>query len=596
MNKNITLNTEKSNTRKAQSFAAGAFVMTIGMIIVKIAGAAFKIPLAYILGGVGTGYFNAAYSIYNPIYAFATAGLPIAISRMVASNVALGRYRDVKRIHKISIPLFLTTGLIGLAVMIFGASFYANITNSPGSIYSIFMLAPTVLFSCLIAIYKGYFEGLRNMVPTAVSEIVEAIGKVVFGLSISWVVTKYGMQQFYNKGTVFGVVCDSATAAHNAILPFSAAGAVLGITLGAVAGFVYIFVKYKISGDGISEAEIESSHSAHDYKTLFKMLLSISIPIALSAIVMNLAGAIDSTLVQMRLHDIMQIAPDVLLKEYQGLIPQQVIKNDTTHIFLAGCFGYMSAVTMVLPTITQGFAISALPNVTAAWVDGVKEKIKKSIETILKITAIVSFPAGLGLSVLSHPIMDLIYNTFGKNKQLGEIFISAEIMTIYALGMMLTAVSTPICSMLQAIGRADLPLKILTCAMAIKIACNYVLVGIPQINIQGAGVGTLACYLFVCVSALILLCKHTKIKLDWINIFVKPFLCAVMCATAAYASNGLLGHIINKKIATIVAIMIAVIVYAFTLLLFGLIKAQDLDNIPKLKKFKKILEKYKLIR
>ncbi len=591
---NVNQKTSKQK-KVSQSFAAGAIIMAVGMLLVKIAGAAFKIPLAYILEGVGSGYFSSAYSIYNPIYALATAGLPIAISRMVSGNMALKRYKDVKMIHKISIPMFVFTGLSGFILMILGSFAYVKFTNAPDSIYSMFMLAPTVFFACLISIYKGYYEGLRNMIPTAVSEIVEALGKVVFGPTLAYAAVKYGMDEYRKHGTVFGIAYENEVAAHNATLPWASAGAVLGITLGAVCGFLYIFIKYKISGDGITEEELENSEEARPKKTLIKTLLNISVPIALGAIVMNLAGAIDAMLVQRRLYDLMSTVPHVLLNMYSGLIPNQSIESDTTHVFLNGCFVYMNNITMLLPTITQGLAISALPNVTAAWINGISDKIKKNIETILKMTTIISFPVGLGMSVMSYPIMDLIYNTFGKSSQLGEICIASQIMSIYAIAIIFVSISTPLCSMLQAVGRADLPLKILTIGMLIKIGLNYILVGIPQINVQGAGIGTLICYLFICISSIILLCRETKMSLNWMSIFIKPFICGIMCIAAAYSSHGFFQKIIDYKISTILSIVIAGFVYVTAVLLSRCLTYSDLSTVPGCKKIVKVLEKYRLL-
>ncbi len=586
----------KKSKKVSQSFAAGAFIMTIGMLLVKVAGAAFKIPISYILAGVGSGYFNEAYGLYNPIYALATAGLPIAISRMVAGDVARGRFKDVKLIHKISVPIFIFTGLTGFVLMIFGSFVCARFTNAPGALYSMFMLAPTVFFACLISIYKGYYEGLRNMIPTAVSEVVEAIGKVVFGPTLAFAVVNYGMNEYKNFGTVFGQTCENEIMARNIVTPWASAGAVLGITLGAACGFLYIFIKYRLSGDGITEEELESSEDARPKKALIKMLLNIAFPIALGAIVMNLAGAIDTMLVQRRLDDIMKSAPDVLLRIYDGLISREAIEGGTIHVFLNGCFLYLNNITMLLPTITQGLAISALPNVTASWVHGIKDKTKKNIETILKATVLISFPAGLGMSVLSYPIMDFVYNTFGKSRQMGEICIASEIMNIYAIAIIFVSISTPICSMLQAVGRADLPLKILTIGVLMKIALNYILVGIPEINVQGAGIGTLVCYVFVCVCGLIFLRRETKIHFDLKSIFFKPLFCSLMCAIAAYSSHGLLIRFLPYKLSLLIAIAIAVIVYVFALFLSKTLTSYDLITIPGCKKIVKTLEKYRLIR
>lgn len=592
------INIKKNNKPKkiSQSFAVGAFIMAIGMLIVKIAGAAFKIPLTYILKGTGLGYFNSAYNIYNPIYALSTAGLPIAISRVVSSNMAKKRYKDVRMIHKLSIPIFVFTGVTGCLIMILWSFIYTNYIHAPETIYSMFALAPTVIFACLISIYKGYYEGLRNMVPTAASEVVEAIGKVIFGPTLASLAVSYCMNEYYKSGTVLGKFCGSEAEAYSASLPFASAGAVLGITLAAFCGFLYIFIKYKISGDGITDEEFENAEPAKDNKTLIKSILKISIPIALGAIVMNLAGAIDTTLVQKRLHDLMISVPDVILNMYKGLIPVEEISNGKTHVFLSGCFVYMNNITMLLPTITQGLAISALPNVTTAWVGKVKEKIKNNIETVLKVTTVISFPAGIGMSILSYPIMDFVYNTFGKTSQAGgEIYIASKIMVIYAIGIIFVSISTPICSMLQAVGRADLHLKILTIGMIIKVALNYILVSVPEINIQGAGMGTLFCYLFICISGIILLSRETKLRFDYISIFLKPLSCGIICGLAAFSSHGILKVFVNYKLATIFSIIFAAVIYAIALILVKAFKYEELASVPKLKKFAKVLEKFHLI-
>lgn len=587
-----TTSKTKPEKKVNHSFAAGALIMTIGMFIVKLAGAAFKIPLSYILGGVGFGYFTTAYNMYSPIHALATAGLPIAISRMVSGYMTQGRYKDVKLMHKISIPLFMATGLFGSLLMIFGSFYYVQLVNAPGSLYSLLALAPTIFFSCLISIYKGYYEGLRNMVPTAVSEIIEAFGKVIFGISLAWLTVSYGMSEFQKFGTVFGTTYETKEAAKLAILPWVSAAAVVGITLGSVAGYLYMLIKFKICGDGITPEELKEAPEPYPVKKIMKMLLSISVPVALGAIIMNVASTIDSTLIQTRLNDIMTSTPEALLKVYGSLIPQQNIKAGKVHVFLLGCFGYMNTVVMVLPTITQGFAISALPNVTSAWVSGVKEKIKSSIETVLKVTSIVSLPIGIGMSVLSLPIMDLIYNTFGKNKSAEEVVISSHIMGIYALGIIFVAIGTPICSTLQAVGRADIPLKALTAGVVMKIAFNYILVGIPEINIQGAGIGTLICYLFVCAVTLFSLKKETKVSLDFTGVFLKPLLCALICGATAWASQGLMAMAIPYKLATVIAIALAAVVYVFALFLTKTVTSKDLATIPKCKKIIKVLEKF----
>ena len=161
--------------RKRQSFLHGALILTVSMILVKLIGAMFKIPLTWIITEEGLGYFNTAYHFYSPIHSLATAGFPIAIARMVSENLACGRYADVRRIHKLSIPIFLITGGLGLAVMVISAPFYVRAIGNGGALPAMFCLAPAILFSCLSSVYRGYYEGMSNMYPTAISEVMEAI-------------------------------------------------------------------------------------------------------------------------------------------------------------------------------------------------------------------------------------------------------------------------------------------------------------------------------------------------------------------------------------------------------------------------------------
>lgn len=582
----------KSKSQRNQSFLKGALILTLSVTLVKIMGFLFRIPLAHIIGTVGSGIYSSAYDIYNPIYALATAGLPIAISRMVSDSIARKKFRDVRRIHRVSVPIFLITGILGFIAMILGAFIYTEYTKTPEGIYSIFALAPTVLFACLMSIYRGYYNGLRNMVPTAISEIIEAMCRFFVGLGCAYAVVRVCMNEFYSHGTIFGKPYATEALAREAVGPYSAAGAIFGVTVGAFAGFLFLMLRHKIKGDSISKKELEESPEALDVKSTIKSLISIAIPVGLGAIIMNLGSMVDATLVRRRIIDIMSTTPIRLIDSYNGLIPNEVIQNGTTHTFLYGCFSYSSNLTALVPAITQVFAISALPAVTAAWAKGDKKVIKSSIESILKITTLVTIPAGLGLVALAHPILSMI---FGGPDLQNSVRIAANILSIMGISAIFLSTSTPICSMLQAIGRVDLPVKLLVVGITIKVLLNYTLVGIPEINIQGAGVGSLACYAFVTVVALYFLFKETQIRPDLVSIFIKPLLASICCALSAYFSHKVFSMFVSSKISVLIAILIAVLVYIFALILFKAITEDDIKMMPKGEKIIKILAKRKRI-
>ena len=248
---------------------------------------------------------------------------------------------------------------------------------------------------------------------------------------------------------------------------------------------------------------------------------------------------------------------------------------------------------MLITAVTQVFGTSALPSITAAWTARNKKRIRRSIETVLRTTTLVTFPAGFGMSVLAWPITNLVY---GNGNNSAEVQIASTVLQIMGISVIFIATSTPVCSMLQAVGRVDLPLKLLTIGMVIKIILNYTLVGIPSVNIQGAAVGSLVGYLFVLVMGIYFLCKETKVIPNFVTVFIKPLLATLLCAVTAILSYNLIVLAIPTKIVTILAILLAVVIYVIALFLLRAITKDDMNMLPKGKKIVKTLEKHHLIR
>lgn len=580
------------NGRKSQSFLKGAMVLGSSMIIVKLMGMIYKILLSNQYGGVGTGLFNSAYALYNPLFMLSTAGFPIAISRMVSESITKKRYRDVKQIHRISVPIFVIAGCICFLAMVLGSFIYIKLIHADNAIFALLCLSPTIFFGCLMSIYRGYFEGMRNMVPTAISEIIEATCKLFFGLTASFLVTKYGMGQFAKTGYVFGIKCANEVEAESAIIPIAIGAAITGISLGSLLGFLFLFIRYKRGGDGITRDELRNSPPPRKSGTTLRIMVKTAIPIGLGSIIMSLADMIDSTLVQVRINNIMQSDPKALLGVYGSLIPDSVYYGEETHTFLYGCYGIALTLMMLVTAVTQVFGTTALPSVTAAWTSGNKRQLKKSMETVMRVTTLVTIPSGIGMSVLAEPLLSMIYH---GSSVADEVEIGSKVLAVMGISVIFIATSTPLCSMLQAIGRMDVPLKLFTIGMAMKIVVNYILVGIPWINIQGANIGSIVCYGFVTVVALFVICRETKIVPDFVSIFVKPLFAGIICGIIAYFSEIFFDIFFKQRIATILAVITAIIVYIIALVLIRAIKREDILQMPKGNKIVKILEKHRLI-
>lgn len=572
----------------------GTIVLTSSIFAVKILGILFRIFVTGMIGPTGAAYFTVAYEIYNPLFALATAGFPIAVSRMVSENVARGRYKDVRRIHEVSIPIFLTTGSIGLLLMILGAFVVPRLpfVNVPGAVYSVLALSPTILFACLMSIYRGYHQGLRDMVPTAISEIIEASCKFILGYGISYSIIAYGIWEYSQNGTFLGYKYDSREAVLRAIMPFASAGAILGISIGAFCGFLFLFISHKRRGDGITKSNLESSPEAKDKSILIKTLIKTAIPVGIGAIILNIAGLIDTSLILNRIQHIMATNPIELLNYYGNSIKPDVLKGkDGVHGYLLGCYSYTLPLMMLVPAITQTFGVVSLPAVTRAYTKKDPEKLKHSMESVIKMTMIVTIPAGLALSILGPYLLKIIYP-----HRVDAVNIASHIVPILGIATIFMGSVTPFCSMLQAIGRVDLPVKIISIGLLIKIVVNYILVGIPKVNIQGAGVGTLVGYLFILIVAMYNLFQKTNIFPDIKNTILKPLMASLISSVGLFLFIKLISKFFPLIICVIFASIFYLIIYFLVLAMFKSLTSTDLESLPKGKKIVKILEKTHLIR
>jgi stage V sporulation protein B len=597
---------ENAKSNASQTFLKGAAILTMSMAIVKICGFIDKILISNLFAyfgdsyaAIGTGLYNNAYEIYIPLFTIATAGFPIAVSRLISESIAEKRYKDVKQIHKVSIPFFVIMGTVCFLIMFCSSFVYIKAIKSPYSLYAMLTLSPTILFGCLVSIYRGYFEGQRNMLPTAISEIIEAGSKLVFGLLLAFVIMKTGGDSYKSTGTVFGLTFSGENAELDAmytIISFSVAGAIAGILIGSIASFIFLLLRYKIGGDGIPKEYYENSVDARSKKETFIRMFKTAIPIGLTALVMNIGTLADSVIIQNVLHNMAITDGEQLVNQYKALgvdLSEQLSSDPdkiTIHTALWGCYGAALPLMQLVTAVTQVFGTSAMPNVASAWTKGNKKELKTSIETVLRLTMLFTLPAGLGLAALAYPIMDIVYASEM------QAIIGAQVLRVMGFTAIVIAIVTPLCSMLQGIGRVDLPLKIYTAGIILKVATTWLFVRVVSINIQGGSAGSLIAYSFMLVVAMYLLVKNSGVMPDFISTIVKPLISAILCAVSAYFAHMLLNMVMPSLFATVLAIVIAAIIYITSLLLLRTFKGYELEMLPKGKKIVTLLEKCKLIR
>lgn len=592
------LKNKSGKTNTGQSFIYGAAVMMISTALVKVIGAIFKIPLTSIIGVTGMGYFSVAYDLYVPIYTLAMAGLPVAISRIVAERLAQKRYKDVRMSLRVVKKTFLTTGIAGFVIML--AASYPFVTITTGnidSLWGILVIAPSLLFCCIMSTYRGYYEGFKNMYPTAISSVIEALGKLVIGYTAALVTVGVAKSEFAKYGTVFGRIVqidsgDKVKALELAIAPYAAAAAILGITVGSALGALYLVLKYRRRGDDITEEQLAASPDPETAKQTFKLIISIAIPVVLGSLTTNIASLIDVAMVQNQLANVMESNGAAIREMYSGCISPE-FKDDEVVTMLYGCYkGVAFSIYNLVPTITQVLGVSAIPALATAWAGKKAGEVKSSVESVLKISALIAMPCGIGIAVLAGNILPLLYS----GDSLSELQIAIPILRVLGVTAVFSGMMVPMTNMLQAIGKQIVPVRNIAVGAALKIIINYVLVGIPGININGASVGSMVCYVYIFTANLYSLLKYSKVRVDVKTVFIKPLLSAAACGGAAFVVAKVLPSFVGSNtIITVAAIGAAGLVYIAALLALRAVSYDDVASFPKGAKLAAWMQKHRLI-
>ena len=556
--------------QKQQSFMYATLIMAVSTIIVKILGLVFRIPITNLLGTVNMGYYSTAYEVYLPIYSIAMAGLPVAVSRMVAQYVSENRYNDVKSVFKVAKRFFVVTGLVGFILM-FGIGYIVTVvTKNPEALPSMFVIAPCLIFCCIMSTYRGYYEGLRNMFPTAISSLIEAICKLVLGYGFAWMV-----MSFYdgaNKGA------------------YAAAAAILGITVGTAIAAFYVFIRHKTIGDSISDVMYETAPNGVDTKEVFKALVAISIPVVLGSMATQISGLIDVTMVQYQLNADVAENLNYFKSQYGYYLSAENVADSKIHTFLYSTYrNYAYTFFNLVPTITAAVGVSALPVLTMAWTNNDKAAVKSNLESMLKVITLIAFPAGLGLIALAPQILGMLYKS-------ASVEVAAPLLRVLGIAACFAGMTTPMTNLLQAIGKPTIPVKNIAVGAVIKVVVNYILVGIPSINIMGAPIGTVCCYLYIAIADLFCIVKYSRVVPSIFITIIKPLAAAAVCAVAAYFSQmGLSILLDGSRLATIGALVVAVFAYIIAVSLLKCITREDIASLPKGEKLADICAKLHII-
>ncbi len=479
----------------------GAAVLVIAHLVVKIIGACFKIPLANILHETGMAYFSRAYNLYAAIFVMATAGLPVAVSKMVSESLAKENYAESKKILHSAVILLTIIGAIGTAVLFFGAKVLSK--GSPGSYLSIVTISPALLFIAMLSAFRGYFQGHSNMIPTAYSEVIEAVSKLVIGLF----------------GAYFLMSVSSEVAA---------AGAISGVTIGGLLALLFlVFFYFKTK----PSKRLTDATESRKMSTIVAKLLLIAVPITIGAAVMSLTNVIDTFMINLRLSSI-TVDESIFktLTEYFGVSAKDVIIGEkitskAADVMYGSYSGYAMSLFNLPPSIVTSISMSIVPAISAALAIKDKAQSRLLTESSIRITTMFALPCAIGLSVLSSPILVCLYNNSRAENSL----------SLLALSIIFVCIVSVTTSILQASGKVFIPVVNMLIGGVVKAVSNYFLIAVPYLNIGGAPISTFICYFVIATLNISAVIRVIKPGFNIKDFILKPLLSALIMGFVVYS-------------------------------------------------------------
>lgn len=529
---------------KKKTFLQGALIMGLAGVVIKFMGAIFRIPLGNIIGDTGLAYYQGAYPIYVFLLTLSTAGIPTAISKMISEKSATDEYAEAHRIFRASFALMLGIGIATSAILFFGAGFICQIIKNPGAYYSMRTIAPALLFVPIMAAFRGYFQGMQNMAPTATSQVVEQFFRVVFGLALAILLLPKGLE-------------------------VAAAGASSGASFGGLFGGIAIFLIYLKKRKSIMRSIREGVRKTKaSTGSIIKRVLIISIPVTIGASIMAIMNFIDSALVMRRLQNGAGFTPEVAEQLYGQLS------------------GMVASIINFPQVISMGIAVSLVPVISAAFQRRDMDFVHKNVELGLRTAILIGMPCSLGIMVLAKPIMLLLYPM-----QQASAISSSSCLFIMGIGVIFLSTVQTLTGMLQGIGRVSIPVINLGIGAVAKIVCTIVLVGIPSINVKGAAFGTVLAYVIAATLDYIAVKKYTRTRFNPGLTFVKPTIASVLMAAAVFGVYKGASLVAGNAISTILAVLAGVAVYGVVIIAIKGITAEEMKMLPKGNKIAKIVEK-----
>lgn len=515
---------------KKKNFLQGAVILSIAGAISKVLGAMYRIPLARLLGGEGMGLYQMAYPIYTTILTLATAGVPVAISVLISRKETQGYNGDSRKIFRVSLLMLFVFGLILSLLVMQSAHLLADkVLGQPRVYYPILAVAPAIFLSGLMAVFRGYFQGYQMMMPTAVSQVIEQLCRVIAVVALAFLLFPRGLE-------------------------YAVAGATFGAVVGGCASLIILIIFYFRFKASRAKKHEPLNYSGTSSAELAKEIIRMAIPVSFGAVVLPLVQVLDAIIVPGRL---------------------RALHYTTSHATaLFGQLSGMAAVLISLPTIfTISIATSLVPAISEALARNDRNLLNGRLNYGMRAGMLICFPCTAGLYILAAPICDLLYASAEAGVPLQPLAFSTIVLAAFQISS----------AGLQGIGKPEIAMRNLIITGALKVFFNYNLTSIPALNIRGAAIGTVIAFFVGSLFNVISLKKLTGVNYEVGRLLKITAVTVVMALGVKFAFGLLLGAGLHSHLATLAAIVVGVIIYV--ILLF-LVRELDIAMLGKILKGK----------
>lgn len=525
--------------KKKVSFVQGAAILGIAGLIVKVIGAAFRIPLANTIGLIGTSYYDTAYPYYSWLLVISSSGLPTAISKMVSERVTLGDYRGAHRVFTTAMQILCCIGLLTSILMFFGSDYIARLHMLPEAAYCFKALAPALFFVALMCAYRGYMQGMQQMVPTAISQVVEQVGKLAVGLTLAFMLLDAGPE-------------------------YAAMGALIGVTVSELLALIYVMLSYRRRWPKI-RARLERS-VRREAEPVAARLIAIALPITIGASISPLASVVDSALIIR-----------ILLKlGYAKETAQTAFSLMRTNV---------ATLTNMPGVLTMALAMSLVPAISAFSAKRDHAGVQDTARLGLKLALIIGLPCAVGLFVLASPILSMLY----PNLTEGELTLAVDLMHTSSIGVIFLSLVQSMTGVIQGMGKPNVPVFNLFIGFVLKVASLLALMNIPQINIQGAAVSTVVCYAFAGIADTIYVIRRAKLRLGLVDVLLKPVLSSGVMGFVVFMIYSFMQEMEHQVLPTLAAVAVGVFAYGVMAIYFRFFTREELAYIPGGRRLRKLM-------